>query len=180
MFRSGSSDTSSSILFSIPPSSIQLLFSTPSLLANTEIATLFDNAITTQFSSPQPNITSYGLSPLIIRLLSSPKAKRRTWAVSQLPACARRPLSFEHWCESGIGEQIQALYTGTGDVGQADRLEVMESLLRCGALSVETIHRGLIEGKLDRDGEEHGQAGFMSMLSHLLGSPSKCEFMVCT
>lgn len=51
----------------------------------------------------------------------------------------------------------------------------MESLLRCGALSVEAIHRGLIERKLDKDGEEHGQAGFMSMLSHLLGSPSKCK-----
>jgi senataxin len=180
VFNSSSSDTSSSTLFSIPISAIQLLFSTPSLLANNEIATLFDNAITTQFSSAQPNITSFGLNPLIVRLLSSPKAKRRTWALSQLPACARRPLSFDHWCDFGIGEQIQALYSGTGGTSQADRLEAMEALLRCGALSVEAIHQGLIEGKLDKDGEEHGQGGFMSMLSHLLGSPSEGQSCLFT
>jgi len=144
-------------------------------LANAEISTALDNAITIHYSSAQPNITSYGLNPLIVRLLSSASAKRRSWAISQIPACARRPVSFEHWCDSGLGEQVQALYTGTGDASQAERLIGMEVILRCGALSADAVEKGLIEGRLEPEGEERGQQGFMSMLSHLLGSPSECE-----
>jgi hypothetical protein len=76
--------------------------------------------------------------------------------------------------------QVQALYTGSGEVGQADRLGAMEALLRSDALSTEAIEKGLIEGKLDKDGDEHGQGGFISMLSHLLGSPSQRKFTSLT
>jgi len=111
----------------------------------------------------------------MIRLLSSASAKCRSWAISQIPACARRPVSFEHWCDSGLGEQVQALYTGTGDASQEERFKGMEALLRCGALSADAVEKGLIEGRLQVDGEESGQQGFMVMLSHLLGSPSECK-----
>jgi senataxin len=70
---------------------------------------------------------------------------------------------------------VQALYTGTGDASQAERLKGMEVLLRCGALSADAVEKGLIEGRLEPEGEERGQQGFMSMLSHLLGSPSECK-----
>jgi hypothetical protein len=173
--KSSSSEAGSVSLFSLPPSTIQLLFSGPSLLANAEISTALDNAITRHYSSAQPNITSFGLSPLMIRLLSSASAKRRSWALSQLPACSRRPVSFDHWCDSGLGEQVQTLYTGTGDASQEERLKGMEALLRCGALSADATEKGLIEGRLQQEGDENGQQGFMSFLSHLLGSPSACK-----
>lgn len=51
----------------------------------------------------------------------------------------------------------------------------MEALLRFRALSADAIEKGLIQGRLYQDEEETGQQGFMSMLSHLLGSPSECE-----
>jgi len=51
----------------------------------------------------------------------------------------------------------------------------MEVILRCGALSADAVEKGLIEGRLETEGEERGQQGFMSMLSHLLGSPSECK-----
>lgn len=51
----------------------------------------------------------------------------------------------------------------------------MEALLRCGALSADAIEKGLIQGRLQQEGEENGQQGFMSMLSHSLGSPSECK-----
>jgi senataxin len=154
---------------------VQLLFSEPSLLTDPSIYTSLDNAITTNYSPAQPNVTSYGLSPLLIRLLSSPKAKRRTWAISQLPACARRPLGFVEWCRNGIGEQIQALYLGSGEASQADRLEGMEALLRSKALSQDTIEKGLINGIVDESRTDHDDRGFMSTLSHLLGSSVQRE-----
>jgi senataxin len=169
------SGSDSPTLFGLPSSTIQLLFSGPSLLANAEISTALDNAITIHYSSAQPNITSYGLNPLMVRLLSSASAKRRSWAISQIPACARRPVSLEHWCDSGLGEQVQALYTGTGDASQEERFKGMEVILRCGALSADAVEKGLIEGRLQPEGEDGGQQGFMVMLSHLLGSPSECR-----
>ena len=70
---------------------------------------------------------------------------------------------------------MQALYTGTGDASQEKRFKGMEALLRCGALSADAVEKGLIEGRLQPEGEESGQQGFMVILSHLLGSPSECK-----
>ena len=69
---------------------------------------------------------------------------------------------------------MQALYTGTGDASQDERFKGMEALLRCGALSADAVEKGLIEGRLESEGEG-GPQGFMVMLSHLLGSPSECK-----
>jgi senataxin len=168
------SDTEPTV-FSLSAPMAQLLFSEPSLLSDPAIHTSLDNAITIHFSSAQPNITSSGISPLLIRLLLSPKAKRRTWAIAQLPACARRPLAFSEWCKHGVGEQVQGLYMRTGDISQADRLQGMEALLRSKVLSQDTLEQGLIAGTVDETRTGHDDRGFMSTLSHLLGSSSECK-----
>lgn len=156
-------------IFSLSTPMIQLLFSEVGLKSDPGISAHLDNAITANFSSPQPNITGTGLSPLLVRLLSSPKDKRRTWAISHLPACARRPLSFEEWCHSGVGEEVQALYSGTGGASTADRLAGIEALLRSGALSPQVVEKGVLGGQLDEISQDRSEQGLMATLSHLLG-----------
>lgn len=167
----GEASTPSQNLFALPAALLQLLFSEASLLSDERVSAQIDHAIAITSSSAQPSITSSGLSPMLVRLLSSPRQKRRSWAMSQLPACARRPLSLEEWRSTGVGEEVKALYTGTGDASTSDRLSGMEALLQSKALSLETIQHGVIGGETSLDQGTHAGAetGFMSTLSHLLG-----------
>ena len=113
---------------------------------------------------------------MLVRLLASPSTERRSWAISQIPACSRRPLVFEEWCSSGLGDEIKALYAETGEVKTADRLVAMEALLRSGALADEVIRKGILDGVTEVDGHSRPESGLMSTLSHLLGGHSdrKC------
>lgn len=162
-------------IFSLPAPFIQLLFSEPNLLADSEISSNLDDAITAMSSSAQPNITAPGISPLLVRLLSSPREKRRSWAMSQIPACGRRPLSFKDWCSSGVGEEVKRLYSGSAEASTSDRLASMETILRSATLSSEAIEEGAIGGRVDETGRDRSETGFVSTLSHLLGGQADCK-----
>lgn len=126
-------------------------------------------------TSAYPSITSSGPSPMLVRMLASPNKERRSWASSQIPACSRRPVTFEEWCSSGLGEESKALYTDTGDVKMADRLAGIEVLLRSGALSPEVIRKGMVDGMVEVDSGSRPENGLMATLSHLLGGQSDRE-----
>lgn len=114
---------------------------------------------------------------MLVRLMASSSKERRLWAISQVPACARRPLTFEEWCTSGVGDEVKALYTESGDVKVADRLGVMALLLRSGALSAEVVQKGLVDGVMDVNGSSRPESGLMSTLSHLFGGQSERKFV---
>lgn len=154
---------------------LQLLFSEPSLLDHVSLASLLDVSIAAAPTKPCPGVYSLGLTPVLVHLLSSPNATRRVWAEAQLPGHARRPLSFDEWCSSGVGSQIQLLYNGTGDISQAARWRATEMAIRSKALSLETIEKGLISGKLG-DGNDKPSRGLACALSHQLGSEQEGTF----
>lgn len=142
-------------------------------MSDTLLSKELDNAIAkVGDASAHPNITSSGLSPMLVRLLASPSKERRSWALSQIPACSRRPVTFEEWCSSGVGDEVKALYTETGEVKVADRLAGIEVLMQSGSLSVDVIRKGIIEGIVEVDGHSRPESGLMSTLSHLLGGQS--------
>lgn len=109
---------------------------------------------------------------MLVRLLGSPSKERRTWASSQIQSCSRRPVTFEEWCTSSLGDEVKALYADAGDVKMTDRLAGVEVLLQSGCLSVDVIKKGIIEGIVELDGHSRPENGLISTLSHLLGGQS--------
>ncbi|ORY29551.1 SEN1 N terminal-domain-containing protein [Naematelia encephala] len=147
----------------------QLLLNEPSLLDNVEIASLIDNIINSLPGSPiRSTIVALGLTPVLIRLLSSPNEARRDFARTLLPACVRRPLSFDEFSDNGIGHEIQALYTGGDSIAIGERWSSVVELLKSKSLSDEVVNRGLLRG----EGLNSSGRLIMSILSSHLGSDS--------
>jgi hypothetical protein len=84
-------------------------------------------------------------------------------------------LVFDERTNSGVGDELKALYTDTGDMKIADRLAAVEVLLRSGALSTDVIQKGVIDGVTEAGGQSRPESGLMAILSHLLGGPSDRE-----
>ncbi|WVQ62978.1 uncharacterized protein L199_001127 [Kwoniella botswanensis] len=178
----GSSSSSIPTLYTLDRPVIQLLLGEPSLLNDhndTGISSLVDEAVSS--TSTSSSITSMGLSPLLIKLLSSPNEGRKKWALSQLPPASRRPVSFSDWCSLGIGYEIQELYNGKVEIDEGDRWKMVEALLRDRVLHDQTIEKGLLGGQLEEDPKGRKGRGLMSALSTLLGSdvPYFPELLSC-
>lgn len=167
-----SSDSSDNSILNLATPVVQLLLSEPSLIDNPEIAEKIDSAVKYSAHIPLPAVTSLGLTPVLVRFLSSADPARRSWALAQLPAHARRPLSFDEWRSTGVGREIQHLYTGSGGAEVADRWQAVLQVITSGCLGTKAIEAGLIAGDI---GEGRITQGLMATLSHLLGSELDCE-----
>ncbi|WWC87505.1 uncharacterized protein L201_002395 [Kwoniella dendrophila CBS 6074] len=164
----GSSSSSQPALYTLSRPSLQLFLSEPSLLNDPGLTPLVDQAV----SSPSfsPSITSSGLSPVLVRLLSSPDTIKRKWAFSQLSSASRRPVSFSNWCLLGIGHEVQELYNGNLDVTEQEKWGIIETLLKERVLDSQTIEQGLLGGQHEEDSKGKTGRGLMSAISVLLGS----------
>ncbi|KAK8861338.1 hypothetical protein IAR55_002157 [Kwoniella newhampshirensis] len=165
----GGTASSTPALYSFSRAAVQLLLGEPSLLADSDIESLFNTAIASSMKPPL-SFTSRGLTPSLIRLLSSPDTAHRQWAMSQLPAAARRPLSFAEWGSIGIGHEFQDLISGNTELEEGERWQIVETIVKEKVLDTETVQKGLLEGKLDDELCIKTGRGFMSVLSGLLGS----------
>jgi senataxin len=149
----------------------------PSLLNDTSIALLLDRTAASSSSSAVSSITALGLSPMVVKLLSSPRTDLRRWALKQIPAMSRRPLSFEGWCENGVGVEVQNLYLGDGDLLVKERWSTLETLIQSGCLSVDAIQQGLLGGRTEvTEGCLTGK-GIMAVLCGMLGGEADCEYL---
>ncbi|WVQ83579.1 hypothetical protein IAT38_005720 [Cryptococcus sp. DSM 104549] len=161
--------SSSPKIYALDRPMTQLLFGEPSLLNDDTISTLVDEAV--QSATPPPTtLTALGITPTLVRLLASSDAERRKWALLQLPAASRKPLSFAEWCSLGIGIEVQELY---GDVVALDggaKWEAMAAIIRNKVLDKGAIEGGLLAGQLEGEPRRKMGRGLMSVLSGLLGS----------
>ena len=154
----------------------QLLFAEPSLLDNADIATFIDASIDLNPSLSLANVAALGATPLLIHLLCSPQENRRVWAKCQLPAAARRRLSFQSFVETGVRDEVQSLYEGGGYIEAPMRWDGLRALLDSGCLGQDAVERGLLAGE-DVTGKKQGVSGIMGVLSGLLGAQSICKFL---
>ncbi|WVQ73855.1 hypothetical protein IAR50_003436 [Cryptococcus sp. DSM 104548] len=153
-------------LYALGRPSMQVLMGEPSLLSHSNIAPLIDDAL----SSPPPtSLSALGLTPVHARLLSSTESPKRQWCLAQLPALARRPLSFAEWCSLSIGSELQDLYNN-GDMDGETRWSVLKGIIDSRVLDKETIERGLLEGQLEDEPKGRTGRGLMPVLSGLLSS----------
>lgn len=109
-------------------------------------------------------------------ILQSPSERLRLWAIAQLPACAREPLSHAEWLSNGIGAELQAMAlssAGGYEEGAQLRWEAIRLVLETGVLSQEALERGLLEG--ERTGWwASAERGVMAAIAGLLGGQSEC------
>ena len=170
-FRSvyGSSSTSTKSLVSLPPSIAQLFFAEPSLLENHHLSALLDSTVSIPSSRSGP-VTALGLTPALVRLLSSSNQSRRNWALAQLPATSRRPLSLKEWRDNGIGDEVQRLYHSAKGEELKGKWFVVNALLCSDSLSQEAVRDGLLGGCKVEGSSQRSELGLMAVLSGLLGS----------
>ncbi|WRT65451.1 uncharacterized protein IL334_002394 [Kwoniella shivajii] len=164
----GSSSSSSPSLYAISRPVVQLLFGEPSLLSDPSISTLIDEAVSS--STVSSAVTSLGISPLLIRLLSSTMPARRQWAQLHLSSAARRPISFKEWCITGIGQEIQDLYNSALEIDEKDRWVAVNNIMKEGVLDREAIEKGLLGGQLEEASKSRTGRGLMAAIGALLGS----------
>ncbi|KAK4689196.1 senataxin, partial [Tremellales sp. Uapishka_1] len=163
---------SATTLLSLPTSIVQLLFSEPTLLSDPKISTLLDSTISSSSHSlGQSSVTSLGLTPLLVCLLHSENSTKREWARSLLPSTSRRPLSFHDWCATGVGDQVQKLYSEIWEGDSKEKWRVTIDLINSGGLSIEAARRGLIEGNVEEE-RKSSKRGLAAVLSGLLGTKS--------
>lgn len=163
-------------LLALPTAVIQLLFNEPTLLDNADISSLLDATIASSSQKTQKTasaVTHLGLTPVLIRLLSSPDQARRDWASSQIPATVRRPLTFGEWCSLGIGLEIQAFYGANDASSTEERWQTVQLIVQSRSLSPDTVRKGLLGG-ITTEGAHGGRKGVMAVLSNQLGSET-CE-----
>jgi senataxin len=173
------SNSQSNDLVSLPSSILQLFLAEPSLLDIPELSAFLDSTTSASASRPpQSHITTHGLTPILIRLLSSPDNARRNWALAQLPAAAWRPLSFQEWRDNGIGDELRRLYEGDLEVEPEARWEAIKAILKSNSLSREAVQDGLLGAASRRDQSQRSDWGVMVTLSGLLGSETDCELII--
>lgn len=116
-------------------------------------------------------VSSLGLTPLLVQLLGSSDAQRRTWACSQVEY-VRRPLPFEEWTAGGVGTEVQGILFGDLPVGE--RWSAINLLLGNNRLTIDTVQQGLLEGKYDLSPARPDRS-LMAPIARLLGSSSDSE-----
>ena len=169
--RSSSLDAQTT-LSGLSRSLTQLLLGDPSLLKNAQISSLLDRTIA--LAPKTSNVVAFGLTPVLVRLLSSPSAERRKWAVSLLTAAGRHPVSLHEFEETGIGTEIVRLYAGDGDISTLERWRTIHKMLKTECLNRHAIIEGLIAlptGKVASTGHE----GIVAYLIPLLSQPEEGE-----
>jgi senataxin len=169
----GASTAQRSGLLDLSTSVKQLLLGEPSLLGYPGVAVLVDSAVSSAANASAAG--SLGLTPVLVSLLSSADTARRQWATKVISACSRRPLSFDEWCENGIGVEVQNFYLGAGDLAPQERWSTMETLLKSGCLSLETIQKGLLGGQVEVGSSRRAGKSVMAVLSGMLGGASDRE-----
>ncbi|WWD16760.1 hypothetical protein CI109_101192 [Kwoniella shandongensis] len=165
----GGTKSSTPALYALSRPTTQLLLAEPSLLDDPDISSLLDKAVTSTVNPPS-SLTSLGITPALIRLLSSSDTGRRKWAISQLASAARRPVPFAEWCSIGVGIEIQEIYCGNAEMEESLRWQIMESIVKEKVLTTDTLQKGLMEGRLEEDLKAKTGRGLMSVLGSLLGS----------
>jgi senataxin len=162
-------------LSALPQSIVQLYLGEPTLLSDPNMAAILDSTIDSSATPMQPSVVLHGLTPMVVDLLSSSSAVRRTWARAQLPALARQPLSFDEWCNLGIGVQLQAMYSGGGGLGGQEKWEVLSTIVAKGLLNQDTVARGILDGRNSvEEGARNGKS-LMAVLAPSLGTPDDGE-----
>ncbi|EIW69108.1 hypothetical protein TREMEDRAFT_31469 [Tremella mesenterica DSM 1558] len=180
----GSTSTVSITLFDVDDSIVQLLCSEPSLVSKptsttpelVSLSLLFSAAIASAPSNPA--VSKFGLTPVVVHLLSVDDPAQRSWALNQLPSCARRPLSFAEWCENGIGSKVQELYLDNRFDSATIRWSALHRLLDSGCLTLETVQKGLLKGHTSVRADAKVGKPIMSVLSTLLGSQTSASDLV--
>lgn len=172
----GPSTAQSSGFLDLSTSIQQLLLGEPSLLSHPGVAALVDSAVSS--SANASTAGSLGLTPVLVTLLSSADNARRQWATKVISACSRRPLSFDEWCENGIGVEVQNFYLGAGDLAPQERWSITENLLKSGCLSLETIQKGLLGGQAEIGTGRRAGKSLTSVLSGMLGGASDREWPI--
>lgn len=179
--KSAYSATTPSIL-SLPPPVFQLLLGEPTVLQRPEIAELLLLALEASTAPPSTLKTaaasSLGLTTGLFYLLQSPSDPIRSWAIAQLPACSRRPLSLAEWLSNGVESELHAMAmssAGGHEEGADMRWEAIRLLLESGVLSQEALELGFLEG--ERKGwKPSDERGVMSVLAGLLSGQSDREW----
>lgn len=163
-------DSTGSTLESLPGPMIQLMFAEPSLIDAEELAKLVDATVENGPATPMGKIASAGITPLLIRLLSSTLPERREWALAQLPGTCRRKLTYRLFMDTGVKEEIEDLYMGKRGMSPGDQWSLVEAIIASGGLSEDAIEGGLLspEGTSAR-------RGIMPVISALLGTSSDGE-----
>lgn len=160
-------------LSDLPASIGQLLLGTPSLLDDADIAAILDSTIEAP-NSIDPSVVFLGLTPVLVHFLSSSSQTKRHWARRHLAGLSRQPLTFDDWCNLGIGVQIQALYSG-GSLEIEERLGIVTDLLSTGSLQEDVVKKGLLDGVSSLEQNARSGKSLMAVIAPLLGAPSEGE-----
>lgn len=159
-------------LASLSVSIAQLLFSEPSLLDIPESKQIIDATVSVTSSPSLSNVTSLGITPLLVRLLRSPVSPVRKWARTLLPTAGRRKLSFEIFVKTGVRDEVEALCGDSErETAISDSWEIMADILRGGCLSNEAIERGLLRGETI-GAKKSSSRGIMAVLTTRMGTES--------
>lgn len=159
-------------ILDLPPQYLQLLFNEPALLNNPKISAAMDEVTSQAKEGGSTTATSLGLTPVLVQLLASSDAQRRTWARSQVEY-VRRSLSFDEWTAGGVGTEVQGILFGDLDV--RERWAAINLLLGNNRLAVDTVQHGLLEGKFDLS-PARSDKSVMAPIARLLGSSSDSEW----
>lgn len=158
-------------ILDLPPQYLQLLLNEPALLNSPRISAAVEDAISHTKAGASTTVSNLGLSPVLVHLLASSQAQRRTWAHSQVEH-ARRTLSFEDWISGGVGTEVQGLLFG--DVDAERRWSAISLLLGDNRLAVETVQQGFLTGQYDLQPARPDRS-IMVPIARLLGSSSDSE-----
>lgn len=106
-------------------------------------------------------IASYGLTPMLLRLSEDDR-----WSLRN---CKHRPTSIRSWNDEGVGQEVQALYSGEPGEREWSRVEAV-----LGALAQDALEQGLLGVKTDQ-GDGKGGKGLMAALVPRLSGDSPGE-----
>jgi senataxin len=153
----------------------QLILGTPALLDSPDVAAVLDATIDAAPTAINASVTSHGLTPGLVHLLTASSPVRRRWSRIQLAGLVRHPLSLDEWCNLGIGVQVQAMYTGPADIEAQDKWGIIAEIVTKGSLKADVVSRGVLEGVNTLKYDARPGKSLMAVLAPLLGVPSEGE-----
>ena len=105
-------------------------------------------------------VAASGLRPLLVKL----SAKEAKWSVKK---CSRQPTAYRSWCDEGVGQEVQALYSG--EPGRRE-WSAVAAILKHRTLAADALEQGLLGGAIDGSEGSKGTGLMAALMPRLSGS----------